>query len=52
MDFNDFIKQENQRVNKNKKKDIVRETPIEEREEKLKEIRRKYGYINLRKDRK
>lgn len=56
MDFNDFINNEADRVGKPKpKKKVDKElpssTPIEEREQRLKEIREKSLYIDLRRER-
>lgn len=56
MDFNDFINNEADRVEKPKpKKKVDKElpssTPIEEREQRLKEIREKSLYIDLRRER-
>lgn len=56
MDFNDFINSESKRVGKPKQKKRVENklpssTPIEDREKKLKEIREKSLYIDLRRER-
>lgn len=56
MDFNDFINNEADRVEKPKPKKKVdnklpSSTPIEEREQRLKEIREKSLYIDLRRER-
>ena len=56
MDFNDFINNESKRVGKPKQKKRVENklpssTPIEDREKKLKEIREKSLYIDLRRKR-
>ncbi|ARM69009.1 hypothetical protein vBSauCG_92 [Staphylococcus phage vB_Sau_CG] len=56
MDFNDFIDSESDRVGKPKQKKKVENklpssTPIEDREKKLKEIRKKSLYIDLRRKR-
>lgn len=58
MDFNDFINNEADRVGKPKpkpKKKVDKElpssTPIEEREQRLKKIREKSLYIDLRRER-
>lgn len=56
MDFNDFINSESDRVGKPKQKKkvdnkIPSSIPIEEREQRLKEIREKSLYIDLRRKR-
>ncbi|CCA65824.1 hypothetical protein QLX23_gp094 [Staphylococcus phage ISP] len=56
MDFNDFINSESDRVGKPKQKKKVENklpssTPIEDKEKKLKEIRKKSLYIDLRRKR-
>ncbi|AFV50848.1 hypothetical protein F867_gp010 [Staphylococcus phage JD007] len=56
MDFNDFINSESDRVGKPKQKKKVENKlpssiPIEDREKKLKEIRKKSLYIDLRRKR-
>lgn len=56
MDFNDFINSESDRVGKPKQKKKVEKqlpssTPIEEREQRLKKIREKSLYIDLRRKR-
>ncbi|WID30950.1 hypothetical protein [Staphylococcus phage HMGUsa2] len=56
MDFNDFINSELDRVGKPKQKKKVENklpssTPIEDKEKKLKEIRKKSLYIDLRRKR-
>ena len=56
MDFNDFINSESDRVGKPKQKkkvdkELPSSTPIEEREQRLKKIREKSLYIDLRRER-
>ncbi|VEV88282.1 hypothetical protein [Staphylococcus phage Stab20] len=56
MDFNDFINSESDRVGKPKQKKKVENklpssTPIEERQKKLEELRKKSLYIDLRRKR-
>lgn len=57
MDFNDFINNEADRVGKPKPKKkkvdnkLPSSTPIEEREQRLKKIREKSLYIDLRRER-
>ncbi|BAO47203.1 hypothetical protein phiSA039_0152 [Staphylococcus phage phiSA039] len=56
MDFNDFINSESDRVGKPKQKKKVENKlpssiPIEERQKKLEELRKKSLYIDLRRKR-
>ncbi|UXE02470.1 hypothetical protein Biyabedamokiny1_00117 [Staphylococcus phage Biyabeda-mokiny_1] len=56
MDFNDFINNESDRVGKPKQKKKVENKlpssiPIEERQKKLEELRKKSLYIDLRRKR-